>query len=208
MGGRAVVALEVVLEVDLPVGVDRPLVMGVEDERREVEAAPRDDRRQFAERLDERRRGRIGVDEQERPPRVDRDGEQREVGSVEARFALRPWCLPQRAVEPVRPRVIRALQRLAAAAAARDRRRAMAADVDEAAEDALSIARDDDRDVPGLGRHERAGGRDLLRGAAVLPGAGEDALPLERRDDGVGVPRCRQRPAFCERVLERGSCGR
>ena len=204
MGGRAVVALEVVLERDLPVRVDRPPRGGSGSASVvEVEAAARDDRRQLAERLRERRRVGIGVDEEERAPGVDRDGEQREVGRVEARLALRAGRLAQRAVELVRPRVVRALQRLAAAAAARDRVRAVAADVDEAAQDALAVAGDDDRDVARLGRHERAGRRDLLRRAAVLPGAGEDALALERRDAGIGVPRRGQRPALLERVLER-----
>ena len=40
MRRRAVVALEEVLQDDLPVRLDRPLVMGVEADRADVEPAP------------------------------------------------------------------------------------------------------------------------------------------------------------------------
>ena len=69
----AVVALEVVLDADLPVGV----VLGVgplmELERVDVDAAIGDHPRQIAEVIGERA-GAGQVDEDERPPRVDRDG--------------------------------------------------------------------------------------------------------------------------------------
>ncbi len=198
----AVVALEVVLEGDLPVRLDGPLVVGVVAERREVEPAAADDLGQRAERLGERRRPGVRVDEDEGPPRVDGDREQREVRGVEAVLALRARGLPQGAVELVGPGVVGALQRLAAAGLARDRVGAMAADVDERAQHSFPVAGDDDRDVAGVRREVGRRLRHLLGGAGVLPGAGEDALALERGDAFVRVPGGGERPPVLERVLE------
>ena len=79
MRDLAVVALEEVLAADLPVGgvlvAARPLQ---EAERAEVDARRRDERGQLAQRLGERLRLRVGVDEDERAPRVDRDGDEPE----------------------------------------------------------------------------------------------------------------------------------
>ena len=66
--------------------------------------------RQLGERLGLR----VRVDEQERPPDVDARGKQRPVGLVEARLAVGARRRAQRAVEVVRPRVVVALDRLAA----------------------------------------------------------------------------------------------
>ena len=96
-----------------------------------------DDRGQVAERGLERRRVGIRVDEDERPPRVDRDGREREARRVEARLALRAGRAPERSVEVVRPRVVRALERLATARALDDEVAAVPADVDEPAEHAV-----------------------------------------------------------------------
>ena len=69
------------------------------------------------------------------PQRVDRDGRERQARGVEAGLALGPGRPTQRAVEVVRPRVVRALQRLAAAGALDDEMAAVPADVDEPAQD-------------------------------------------------------------------------
>ena len=74
MGDGAVVTLEVVLDADLPVRVVLRLGALMEDERVDVDAAFGDEARQIAQVLCERSRGRVGVDEHERPPRIDREG--------------------------------------------------------------------------------------------------------------------------------------
>ena len=79
MGDLAVVALEVVLAADLP--VRRVLVPAralEEAQRVEVDAGRGDERGQLAERLRERLGLRVRVDEDERAPRVDRNGDEPE----------------------------------------------------------------------------------------------------------------------------------
>ena len=102
-------------------------------ERRRVEAAAGHLLRQLAECLRERGGAEVGVDEDERPPRVDEHRPQAPVGVVEPGLALRARRRAERAVEVVGPGVVRALQRLAAAAALGDLVAAVAADVDEPA---------------------------------------------------------------------------
>ena len=68
----------------------------------------------------------------------------------------------------------------------------MAADVDEAAQDAVSVARDDDRCAADL-RGEVAGRRELSGVPDVLPRGAEDPLLLPPQDLGIRVPGERQR---------------
>ena len=132
------------------------------------------------------------VDEQERPPGVDARRQQRPVGLVEARLAIGARRGAQRAVEVVRPGVVVALDRLARAAALRQHGAAVAADVQERAQLAGTVAHDEDRDAAGVGRQERAGLGDLVGAAPVLPGAREDQAPLAAQQLLVGVPAERQ----------------
>jgi hypothetical protein len=129
----AVVALEEVLADDLPVRLDLGLPARVVDERADIEAELGDLRRQRAERV----RERLGVGrrggEDERPPRVDGDGQEAEVVLREVRLLLAARRRAELAVEAVRPRVVRALERLARAFSLGDDVAAVAADVDEAA---------------------------------------------------------------------------
>ena len=148
MRRRAVVALEEVLQDDLPVRLDRPLVMRVEADRVEVEAALRDDLGKPPERSRERRRLGVRVHEDERPPRAHGDRCERQPVRAEPGLALRPRRLAQRPVEVVRPRVVRALQRLAAARSLDDEVAAVPADVDEPAEHSVRSPDDRDGDVP------------------------------------------------------------
>jgi len=69
-----VVALEVVLDGDLPVRGQLGLDALAEDERVRL-----DQRRKRAHRIGERRRVEVGVDEHERPPRIDLDGPEPEL---------------------------------------------------------------------------------------------------------------------------------
>src|SRR5215469_16576079 len=114
MGDRAVVALEEVLADDLPVRVDLRLPAPVVDERVDVEAELLDLRGKRAEGLVERLRLGAGVGEEERAPGVDRDRHETQLVLRELRLLLAARRGPEAAVEPVRPGVVGALERLAA----------------------------------------------------------------------------------------------
>ena len=123
----------------------------MESERVDVDPAVGDEPGQVAQVLGERRRSGIGIDEDERPPRVDRDGHEAEALAVEAGLRVSTRRVAQRAVEVVRPGVIRALERLAAAGSLAEREAAMAAHVDERAERFVPAADEDDRHVARAG---------------------------------------------------------
>ena len=108
----AVVALEVVLDADLPVRLVLGLRSLEEDERIDVDAAVGDDARKVAEVVGERLGVRVGIDEDEGPPRVDGERHEPELLAVEAGLRVGARRIPEGAVEVVRPRVVGALERL------------------------------------------------------------------------------------------------
>ena len=110
----AVVALEVVLDRDLPVAGELELARRRKRARRARSRPPAKQLGQRAERLGERRRVGIGVDEHQRAPGRRPPARAGRCRRARARPAR---CGAQPAVELVRPRVVRALQRLAVAAA-------------------------------------------------------------------------------------------
>jgi hypothetical protein len=103
------------------------------DEGADVESELCDLRGQRPEGVGERLGVWPGVGEEERAPGVDRDGNEAELVLREVRLLLAAWRRSEAAVEAVRPRVIRALERLAAPFAVGDDVAPVAADVDEAA---------------------------------------------------------------------------
>ena len=184
MRDLAVVALEEVLADDLPVRVDLGFPAPVEDELVDVEPELCDLGRHRAERLCERFGLALCVDEEERAPRVDGDAAEAELARREVGELLRARRAPKRAVEPVRPRVVGALDRLALARALCDREAAVPADVEEGAELAIACACDDDRRAAGARGRVRAGLRQLAEMPRVLPRSAEDALLLAPRISG------------------------
>ena len=186
----AVVALEVVLDGDLPVGVERERHPLVELERVQVEAGAAHDLGQLAERLGERRRRRVGVHEDERPPRVDLRRLEPERLPVEAGIGLRARRCAQLAVEAIGPGVVVALERRAAAAAGDDLGAAVAADVDERAQrpGPLAVADDHQRHLADVQRQVGARFGELAAVARVLPCGREQASALPREHVGIGVP--------------------
>ena len=211
MGDRAVVALEVVLERDLPVRLDRPLVMRVEAERREVEPARRDDRRQLAERLGERRRVGVGVDEDERAPGVDGDRQQREVGRGRSR-ARAPSAAPGAA-----SRRARTSRRGRGTGASRGSRSPFATrcarwrqTLTNPRSTPVLVAHDDDRDVPGLRGHERARARRPARpGRRTARRARRSARARapRRRGRSTTTPAASSPPRAGARAAARGGVG-
>ena len=141
--GRAVVALEVVLDPDLPVGVEDPLRAPFELERVEVEPRLGDGRRNVAERVCERSRLQVGVHEHEGAPGVDLDPVERQLLDRQVGLTLPAGHGSQAAVEAVRPGVVGALERPPVALAGHDLVAAVAADVHEAAQ--LTLLVPDDR---------------------------------------------------------------
>src|SRR5207237_7624762 len=99
-------------------------------------------------------------------------------------LALGPLRLLQTAVETIGPRVVRALQRLAAPRSLHHGMASVTADIDEAPQHAVPPADDRDRDPARHHREETAGVCHLLRAPCVLPAHGEDALVLAREDGG------------------------
>ena len=100
--------------------------------------------------------------------------------------------------------MVRALERLALAAARRNLVATVPADVDESAQLSVAAADDEDRDVAGATREVGAGLGDGLGRAGVLPAPAEDALLLEPVDLGVGVPAGGKREALVELLAEIG----
>ena len=192
VGGRAVVALEVVLDGDLPVALELVLAPVAEAERAEVHPRGVDVRRGRAERLLERRSLGGRVDEDERAPGLDGELEQADPVLVEAGLPVCTRRRPQFSVEVVCPRVIVALQGLPPAATLEENRPAVAADVEERAQLLVPPADDDHGDFADAAREELPRLGDVLGGTGVLPGMSEDPLLLPRQRLRVGVPAPRQ----------------
>jgi hypothetical protein len=178
MRHRAVVALEVVLDSDLPVGGDRIRAALAEDEGVDVDPAAVQQLGHAPEGLFERSRLRVRVHEDKRPPLRHGGGHEAEPVSVERALSLGARRRSQAAVQVVRPGVVRALQRLPLASLGDDHGAAVAADVDERAQRSVTVAHDDDRDVSGTARRARAGLANPLGWPGVMPGVAEDLLLL------------------------------
>ena len=101
----------------------------------------------------------------------------------------------QRAVEAVRPRVVRALERLAPARALGDGEAAMAADVHERTQHVVARACHDDRRAARVTGEVHARLRELPDVPGVLPRVAEDPLLLAAQDLGIRVPAVRERAA-------------
>jgi hypothetical protein len=137
-----------------------------------------DERNRVQRELEVEREGRcrrVGVDEQERPPGLEPQRNERDVGHVALRRAR---CGAQPPVEPVRPGVVGALKRLPATLARGDDGAAMAADIQERAQLAVAVARHDGGDPAGLAGEVRRRLRQAPGVADVVPGRAEDPVAL------------------------------
>src|SRR5688572_10339482 len=99
-----VVALQEVLDHDLPVGARRPLLARAEAQLLEAQSASADDGRELAEQAPERG-ACLQIREDERAPRVDVDGQERQAAAIESRLVIGARRRAQTSIEPVRPRV-------------------------------------------------------------------------------------------------------
>jgi len=148
MRGRAVVALEEVLDGALPVRLHPEVDARVEQQPSDVEL-----RRKRPKRVAERPRVRVGVHPQERTPRVHARSDERDVVAVAVEL-LAPRRSAERPVELVRPRVVGALDRVAAARSLDEDRAAVPAHVQERAKLSRTVADDEDGDPAGVDRDE------------------------------------------------------
>ena len=203
MRDLAVVALEEVLADDLPVRVELRLPARVEDEVVDVEPELGDLFGHRPERVRQRLRIRPGVDEHERAPRPDRCRSQPELAAREVRLLVGAGRAAQLPVEAVRPRVVRALQRLALPLALDHREAAVTADVHERAHHVVARASDHDGSPSRAAGEERAGLRELPEVAGVLPRRAEDRLLLAAQHLRVGVPAVRQGALHGQNLLVR-----
>jgi hypothetical protein len=182
---RAVVALHEVLGDDLPVRLE--LVRHAPPPHEPVDVDLRHVARQVEERreqVDERRGVAVDAREQQRS-----DSGDRELGQPTViRIDLGPRRAVERAVQQVRPSVIAALKRLAPAAAVRDDMSPVPADVRERAQPSFAVTRDDDRQAPEVGCHERSRLRDIRSGADVVPVRRKHGGPLPREELRIGEP--------------------
>ena len=148
--------------------------------------------------VEQARRGDVGIDDDEAAPDVDRDGHEREIRALEVHLARHARGVLEPAVERVGPAVVAALQQLAAAVLHRHRVRAVPADVDEAVQLPLGVARDQHRHAPRAADHVVARRGQPGLGAEQRPAVREDPLVLELGHLRIGVPAGRQRPALVE----------
>ena len=181
----AVVALEIVLDDDLPVRRRVVRHPPIEAEPRDIDANLGYELRERAERLGERWRLEIGVHEHHGSPGVDLDRAQAELARVEVGLPIRSRRRPEAAVELVGPGVVGALQGSLVAGPETDARAPVTADVDESPQLIVVVADEDDRYLPVLARQEVTGLGELFAAREVLPGqrrrAGA-ARPLPRPD--------------------------
>ena len=196
MRDRDVVALDVVLDDDLP--VRRLAIAAGSKGRQRLDSVGSEPLRQVADQLAQRRGVVVEVDEHQAAHLLDADGVQAEAALVEPlaeRLAL--GNADQTAVEAVRPAVIAAADRaLALSGAAQQARGAVAAHVPVGAELAALIADDEHRLGAGLGREVTTGSRQRGHVARELPRSLKDQLVLgvqqplvevqARREGGAG----------------------
>ncbi len=167
--GRAVVALEEVLGGDLPVAVELRLGALKEPQCVQVDARVGDALGDSVEEVLERPGVGIGVHEDQRAPGVDTQRDEAELLLVHAALLVPARGGDEAAVEAVRPRVVRALERLASPGAFADDRPAVPADVQERAQLVLTIADEDDGHVGDGGSEERRRLRHVALVTDVLP---------------------------------------
>ena len=194
MDHRAMEAFRVVLEQELPVGLDVVLDPPPRAERVEPEA------REPVEERGVRVLEGLGLlsemDEQEAAPRGGRRPVQRIVRAVEPFDLVHVGRAQQTSVERVGPRVVRALDRAAQPPPLlfAESRPAMAAHVVMGARDSILPADDDHALARGRDQEVLARLRDLLLASGAEPGAQEDPLLLLREDLRRRVIEAGERP--------------
>ena len=184
----AVVALEVILDDDLPVGGSVVLVPPIQAKLRDVYPDVCDELGQRRELIGERRRIEIRVDERHRTPCVHLH--RRRPSSLASKPAspVRARHGAKSSVEVVGPGVIRALERSLVARAEADAGASVPADVDESLGAGCPRPGPARPNSPLLSGHEVTGFIGPFEVREVLPSGGKQAALLDRRYDRIAVP--------------------
>ena len=201
VGRRKVVALEVVVDIDLPVALDDVIAAAGEFQLADGAAHLRNLGGNGAEHLGERRGLRVLVDEHERTPGLHLELRQADFGTVPIFHALEFGLAQQAAVERVGPGVIRAADRGRLAPPFGQQGAAMAADVGERAQAGVLAARHQDGLAGDFAREVTARSGELVGVPHGLPGASEHAraVPLRGTRD-----RCTSARGWWTRGRDRG----
>ena len=208
MDARAVHALLVVLDDQLPVGGD--LVRVGAADRQALRLVRRDPVLETVEEAVQRRCRSGDVDHRPAVPLLDRDRCETVQRAVEAVGRLEVRCRQQRTVEPVPPAVVRALDRaLVVGRAARHQLvGAVTAGVEEAAQHAVGAAHEHDLVVGDGDGDPRPRRVELDRPPGAHPGAGEQVRTFPGEDAVVAVRGGRQHAAAHRRIEHVGELDR
>jgi hypothetical protein len=185
VGDRDVIALQVVIDVDLPVAGDGVILAPAPGHPLRGQRA-----RLVGDGAQEslqRPGGGVQVDEDERPPGGDPHRHQAEGRAVEVLDAVELGRGQQAAVKGVGPAVVVALERLAVTAALGHAAGPVPADVVKGPQ-LLPVANYHERLAGHAAGEVVAGPPHLVESADRLPGAGEDALALHGEGGRLGVP--------------------
>src|SRR5579863_7504206 len=202
MRDRDVIPLEIVIDVDLPVALDH--VISPLSELQTVETKAPRLFGNVAEKHGERFRARVEINEDEVFPGFDAERHHAHCAAIEKLHAFDVRCPDQSTVERIGPPMVAAAQDVLAAAARRDRPRAMAAYVAKCSQPAFFVTRDDDRFACNIRREKTLGitnrALDAVDLAAVvikradkLPRAPKNALLFKIEDRRIDVKARSQR---------------
>ena len=166
----------------------------------------RDQLRNFAEELLERRSLAIEIHKNKIPPCVDANGNQTIVGALEITHAFKLHHAFEDAIVSIRPTVIRTTKLLGTSALLRHYScGVVAANVVESTELLIITADHNEWLFVDIDGEELAGFAKLVEAPDYLPIRPKDAGTLELRDARIEIPRRRNREgAFqrCERIVE------
>ena len=192
MHAGQVVTLEIVINISLPVALH--VVSATLKQLHPGKTKTFGLRGKLSQALDQRLGSGIKIDEDQIEPFFGSHRSQRKLFGIESGLAFKFGGADERAVKPVGPTVIAATKQFSRTASLGGRSGAMAADVIETAQFALSPAHQQKRLAQNLGGEEVSGICQLIAMADHLPGPGEDSISLSREQQGIGVERRRNRP--------------
>ena len=200
MHDRDVIALEVVVDIHLPVAIELPIFPRRKPKRACIARVHLIE--QFANHLGERRSVRVEIDEEKSEPRLDAKLRQRARLAFESDDAIELRRLQQTSLERIRPSVIAALQHRTFAFAFRDGTGAMTTNVGHRPDDTIVAAHDQQRFIGDDRREKLSRFRDLFGATGQLPCAREDGAILIAEDRGVDVVARRNRRRMLEPRFE------
>jgi hypothetical protein len=198
---NVVAAVEIIVDVDLPVALEG-VNAAVEKFEFLGELKRCDEFGNFAEKAVKRSGFAVEIDEDEILPSVERDGDETVFGAIEIADAFKFDHALECAVIAIGPAVIGAAEILGAALRFGDNGGGvMAADVVKGTKHTVIAARDDDGLARKIGGEEIAFVRELIDASGNLPSCGENGFLFEAGDAGIEIPGRRNGPGFFERVV-------